>query len=257
MYDPTLGLFVSADSLIPEPADPKQFNRYSYAANNPLRYTDPSGHCHFDKNGNIDKWDCRVEDFDQMSIADRKRWVEQFMRQTGCHNCFNNILGVLDFFDAKGLAAPGSWLSMVDAAILQGISLGYGTYLNSRGMGPPMKNTNTGAQPWADFFDYRDKNPRDLSGQRQRWGAAEQAATDYGVSYAENGINPRTGKPYAIKPTTRESGLIQFTNIYRTAVRSGAGDLDPLFDPFDPNQRQQTKSLAVNYWDIMERIGIQ
>jgi hypothetical protein len=26
-------------------ADPQQLNRYSYASNNPLRYTDPSGHC--------------------------------------------------------------------------------------------------------------------------------------------------------------------------------------------------------------------
>jgi hypothetical protein len=26
-------------------ADPQQLNRYSYASNNPLKYTDPSGHC--------------------------------------------------------------------------------------------------------------------------------------------------------------------------------------------------------------------
>jgi RHS repeat-associated protein len=43
-YDPVLGRFVSADPIVPDPADPQEFNRYSYARNNPLRYTDPTGH---------------------------------------------------------------------------------------------------------------------------------------------------------------------------------------------------------------------
>ena len=29
---------------MPNPGDPQSLNRYSYAGNNPLRYTDPSGH---------------------------------------------------------------------------------------------------------------------------------------------------------------------------------------------------------------------
>jgi RHS repeat-associated protein len=48
-YDPGLGRFVSADSLISDPQNPQVFNRYSYAKNNPLHYTDPTGHCHYDK----------------------------------------------------------------------------------------------------------------------------------------------------------------------------------------------------------------
>ncbi|MBU0493168.1 MAG: hypothetical protein KKA73_26840, partial [Chloroflexi bacterium] len=43
-YDPLLGRFVSADTVVPEPGNPQAFNRYSYVLNNPLRYTDPSGH---------------------------------------------------------------------------------------------------------------------------------------------------------------------------------------------------------------------
>jgi len=30
--------------MIPDPSNPQSFNRYSYVLNNPLRYTDPSGH---------------------------------------------------------------------------------------------------------------------------------------------------------------------------------------------------------------------
>lgn len=44
-YDPTLGRFISPDSFIPDPGNPQDLNRYSYAGNNPLKYTDPTGHC--------------------------------------------------------------------------------------------------------------------------------------------------------------------------------------------------------------------
>jgi hypothetical protein len=36
--------FSQPDSIVPDPYNPQDWNRYSYARNNPLRYTDPSGH---------------------------------------------------------------------------------------------------------------------------------------------------------------------------------------------------------------------
>jgi RHS repeat-associated protein len=45
-YDPWLGRFVSADTVVPEPGNPQALNRYAYTANNPLKYVDPSGNCH-------------------------------------------------------------------------------------------------------------------------------------------------------------------------------------------------------------------
>lgn len=44
LYDPLLGRFVSADTVLPDPLNLQSVNRYSYALNNPFRYTDPSGH---------------------------------------------------------------------------------------------------------------------------------------------------------------------------------------------------------------------
>ena len=44
-YDPVLGRFISADSIVPDISEPQSLNRYSYVMNNPLRYTDPTGHC--------------------------------------------------------------------------------------------------------------------------------------------------------------------------------------------------------------------
>ncbi|MFN3217667.1 MAG: RHS repeat-associated core domain-containing protein [Acidimicrobiales bacterium] len=45
-YDPLLGRFTQADTIVPDPATPAAFNRYSYVINNPLKYVDPTGHCY-------------------------------------------------------------------------------------------------------------------------------------------------------------------------------------------------------------------
>jgi RHS repeat-associated protein len=47
-YSPRLGRFVSADTIVPNPMSPQNFNRYSYASNNPLGYRDPTGHQNWD-----------------------------------------------------------------------------------------------------------------------------------------------------------------------------------------------------------------
>ena len=43
-YDPEIGRFVTADTIVQAPYDPQSFNRYSYCRNNPLNYVDPTGH---------------------------------------------------------------------------------------------------------------------------------------------------------------------------------------------------------------------
>ncbi|MEN8615485.1 RHS repeat-associated core domain-containing protein, partial [Dehalogenimonas sp. THU2] len=46
-YDPAIGRFISADTIVPDFMNPQAFNRYSYCYNNPLKYTDPTGHWTF------------------------------------------------------------------------------------------------------------------------------------------------------------------------------------------------------------------
>jgi RHS repeat-associated protein len=43
-YAPYINRFISADTIVPDPTNPQQYNRYSYVLNNALKYTDPSGH---------------------------------------------------------------------------------------------------------------------------------------------------------------------------------------------------------------------
>jgi len=44
LYDPVTGMFISADTIVPNFSDPQTLNRYMYARGNPLVYVDPSGH---------------------------------------------------------------------------------------------------------------------------------------------------------------------------------------------------------------------
>lgn len=52
-YSPRLGRFLSADTIVPDPSNPQDLNRFSYVRNNPIKYIDPTGHIaciDFDRN---------------------------------------------------------------------------------------------------------------------------------------------------------------------------------------------------------------
>lgn len=43
-YSPVLGRFIQPDTIIPGATNPQSWNRFGYVMNNPIRFTDPSGH---------------------------------------------------------------------------------------------------------------------------------------------------------------------------------------------------------------------
>jgi RHS repeat-associated protein len=43
-YHPYINRWISADTIVPDPANPQSYNRLSYVENNPLRFADPTGH---------------------------------------------------------------------------------------------------------------------------------------------------------------------------------------------------------------------
>ncbi|ABQ25362.1 YD repeat protein [Geotalea uraniireducens Rf4] len=44
LYYPEIGRFITADTIVPDYANPQSLNRYAYVQNNPMNYVDPTGH---------------------------------------------------------------------------------------------------------------------------------------------------------------------------------------------------------------------
>ena len=43
LYDPVVHRFLQPDAFVQDPTNTQCYNRYGYASNNPLKYSDPSG----------------------------------------------------------------------------------------------------------------------------------------------------------------------------------------------------------------------
>ncbi|BCX05926.1 MAG: hypothetical protein KatS3mg053_3864 [Candidatus Roseilinea sp.] len=218
-YAPALGRFISADPLVPEPGNPQALNRYAYVRNNPLRYTDPSGHCEFDASGNITRFDCYAYEFEKLSAADRIKWVEAMMRLSRATGWFNNIIDIIKYFEQSPILrhmAPGSWASWADAGVLQAIQNGWVLHSGDT----PVSNSGGAAQLWFDFFvEIAQSGPNVTPGLKAAWGRAEQAGVDYGVALADLVLGGRPGG---------EEGqlieiFIQFGNAYRYMVSTPYG----------------------------------
>jgi len=82
LYDPAVGRFAQADTLVPETGNPQSFNRYSYTYNNPIKYCDPLGHCAISSDGKPDPSDQKcwgilinLQDEYGITIVNHERWT--------------------------------------------------------------------------------------------------------------------------------------------------------------------------------------
>ncbi|MBX3053329.1 MAG: RHS repeat-associated core domain-containing protein [Caldilineaceae bacterium] len=66
-YDPALGTFLSPDTLVPDAGAVVDYNRFAYARNNPLKFSDPSGHRPDDG--------CETETCNYSDFLPRDAWV--------------------------------------------------------------------------------------------------------------------------------------------------------------------------------------
>jgi RHS repeat-associated protein len=100
MYDPALGRFTSADSIVPGGA--QGYDRYAYVNNNPPKYIDPSGHaptcddwdgCH-EGNPLLEcDFDCELGDIEGSTEEQRAEWFHSLILQSVAYSCVDENNG--------------------------------------------------------------------------------------------------------------------------------------------------------------------
>jgi RHS repeat-associated protein len=94
MYDPAVGRFISADTIVPQPGNPQSLNRYAYVLTNPLRYLDPTGHYNEEeivKAFGVSTWDEVLAFFQEgRELAGRWGWLEVLRRAQDSYRVYSH-----------------------------------------------------------------------------------------------------------------------------------------------------------------------
>ncbi|SNR41727.1 hypothetical protein SAMN06265360_105132 [Haloechinothrix alba] len=127
--------------------------------------------------------DCTAEEINLMSMPERAELVRGMPEGPavellpGYQSRWRNIEGVIAFLDYYSLGEPGSWISYVDAGIIEGIERGIAL---ARGEGTDDFG-NPGSVLWAEYLTRLAGG--ELEGRAahdEAWSVAEQAATEQG-----------------------------------------------------------------------------
>ncbi len=225
-YDPALGTFVSPDTIVPNASHVFGYNRFMYVYGNPLNYVDPTGQCRKAADDSLDfAIDCNLQNFTDLDWDLRLQWMQQFANTFTNGQYFNNILGIIEYFQGDAIFSTSAWASVSDAGVLLAIQDGqrqvlgdaaignYGDFLKSGGEGNP-------ADAWEAFFKTVTPNGAELA----LWGDAEQLGVDYGTFLAE---------PLALNAELAEQiqigTFVTFGNLYRGVVSTGiVNNMEPI-----------------------------
>jgi hypothetical protein len=171
--------------------------------------------------------DCSARELDTFAAAERlfflrKLEATQASRLVPDGARWRNIEGVLEFFHERGLVKPGGWVSLVDAAILEGIERGTAIAL---GMSQDTFG-NPGSTEWASYLRrLQDGELTQRSVHDAAWSRAEQASTEHGLAMAA---------ARGVRPSAAEWRFYQFSQVYRWALRNEPGVLLALGGPLVP-----------------------
>ena len=184
--------------------------------------------------------DCTVAEINEMSMAARLDFVRAMQSgpgaQLGATDRWRNIEGVITFFRDRGLGAPGTWVSYVDAGIVEGIQRGMAMALG----GSTETGGNPGSAKWASYLTRLSTGQLTTRAAHDRaWSEAEQASTEYGNTLAvTNGV----------PPTAVEWRFYQFSEMYRWALRNRPVALD-LLALYGPLIHPELAAKRVPFYD--------
>ncbi len=97
-YIPSLGRFLSADTIVPNPANPQSYNRYSYTRNNPINLIDPTGNVECSLLPGKDKAGCSEGKTTAKSLSNscaKCGWDEAFGAMGNAYKTLNGLENAL------------------------------------------------------------------------------------------------------------------------------------------------------------------
>ncbi|MER5392723.1 hypothetical protein [Saccharopolyspora sp. NPDC002686] len=157
--------------------------------------------------------DCTAAELEAMPLTERLAFVRAVQDRVSAEYIpgfrhWRNIEGIIGFFIEKGFGERGSWVSHVDAGILEGIERGTAMALGVS----DDDGGNPGSHLWADYLRRMQRGElTDRWTHDPAWGNAEQASTEHGVRLAEaNGA----------RPTRVDWQIYQFSEFYRWMLRN-------------------------------------
>ncbi|MBA0124479.1 hypothetical protein H0B56_02870 [Haloechinothrix sp. YIM 98757] len=178
--------------------------------------------------------DCTAEEINLMSMPERAEFVRDMSEGPaaellpGYQPRWRNIEGVIAFFDDYSLGEPGSWISYVDAGIVEGIERGIALAL---GEGTDDFG-NPGSVLWAEYLTrLADGELEGRAAHDEAWSVAEQAATEHGVHLAE--------EVHGVEPSGAERRYYTFSEFYRWMMRNRLEAFDILAPPVEPGEREK------------------
>jgi RHS repeat-associated protein len=134
IYDPDLGRFISPDPYVQMPDNSQNFNRYSYALNNPLKYTDPSGD-NIQPHPRYDSWEKNITGAGRGFIRVTRQYNYDFYGSSLPSTYLNrkiqnNVLNTDDNDSGGSEGDPPDWGIMANSTGVagSGLSLAKGTF---------------------------------------------------------------------------------------------------------------------------------
>ena len=104
-YDPYLNHMTQPDSIVPDPYNSQDYDRYSYVRNNPLKYTDPSGHrCkgsdgHYEDDNSWGYCGDQLPTPQNVKVKDRARYIRDVARKYNIHLAPGDHWDYIDYAD--------------------------------------------------------------------------------------------------------------------------------------------------------------
>ncbi|GAB2677767.1 hypothetical protein GCM10027271_43360 [Saccharopolyspora gloriosae] len=157
--------------------------------------------------------DCSALELERLPLSERLVFVRAIQDEIAAEYIpgfrhWRNIEGVIRFFDENGFGAPGTWVSYVDAAILEGVERGAAIALGRS----EDDFGNPGSELWADYL--RRSHRGELTDRwvhDPAWGNAEQASTEHGL---------RLAAAHGAVASRVDEQIYEFSEFYRWLLRN-------------------------------------